>query len=138
MTKIILTSWDPLIEEQLLLYDDSINFYSVDLTSLSESWENLLIKYWRIISQMYLNDWIFLNSLILLLAELNKNWSWVYWKRLHTQLVDRTKKFLKSNNCKILAYQPNDEIKEYLDVYAFEYELINKPAKLASRIKNIS
>jgi len=135
----ILLETNSLIEKHIAKETDKIRMFRVNNDSMFSNWMIVLDKYTSIISQIYYKDWLFINTIFSFLLKLKKEWQSLYYKQLHTRLVFRVRCFMEKQRINnVLLFNPNEEIREYLDIECFNYIIFeSKSALINYIIKNI-
>lgn len=126
-----------LLDNSIKLSNDNISIYRVNTDNIFDEDTIVLNKYSMIIQQMYYKDWVFINTIFSFLLKLKKGGQTIYYKKLHTKILEWFKEFLKHNKYIIYVYEANQEIVDYLEEYCFEYTQINSSKELISKINNI-
>jgi len=126
-------------EQTIWLHTDEICTYRINSSNIFENWMIVLDKYSIMISQMYHNDGVFINTIFSFLLKLKSEAESLYYKQLHTRLLNRVKQFLlhqKIDN--IYLYDCDPRIKEYLDIECFSYTIFTTRWDLVKEVmKNI-
>ena len=114
--------------------DSSI--YRVNNEDIFEDGNIVLDKYASIIRQLHYGDGIYINTIFSFLLKLKSDGRSLYYKQLHTRLLQRIRKFLEIHRVNtIYLYSCSPEMREYLSVECFEYTEFNSKEELIRAIK---
>ena len=116
--------------------DKYIWIYNVNIEDIFNNWKIVLDKYSTIIHQMYSWDGVFINTIFSFLLKLKTESTSLQCKKLHTKLLERTKCFIKANDCLIYLYEANPDVKEYLEIECIDYLEFDNSKWLISSVKN--
>lgn len=126
------------IEKDISRCIDHINIYTVNLENLFDNGMVVLDKYSSLFMTLYKCDWIFINTIFSFLYKLNKEWDSLYYKQLHTKLLERVKNFLRKYNINVFLYACDREVQEYLDIQCIPYVIFDSKDLLISELNSIS
>lgn len=134
MTPKILIETNDNIDEHIERVSDLININRFNFNNLFEHWIVVLEKYALLFTQLHEWRWVFINTIFSFLLKLNSDGYWIYYKQLHNKFVVRFLNYIRDNNIKIYLYQYDQETKDYLDVWWFEYQIFDTRGELIKAI----
>lgn len=133
--KILLYTSDNMITDIERL-DDYIWIHEVNIDNIFDDWMIVLDKYASIVTKINFCDWVFVNTIFSFLYKLKKEWDTLYYKQLHTKLVQRTRSLIKHFDLQVFVYACNKDMQEYLDIECIPYTIFDSKKLLLSTIRD--
>jgi hypothetical protein len=118
------------IDYQFRLDNDFIDLYRINIDNMFEHWIIVLDKYQTLVQQLYYGNWLFINTIFSFLLKLKTEGDSLYYKKLHTKLLEKTKKYLFEEKIEVLIYEADPKIIEYLEIECINYTIIESMKEL--------
>jgi len=135
----ILLITDLNIDDNLSKYLDDVRILRSNSDNIFEDWMIVLDKYSTLIEQLFYWNGIFINTIFSFLQKLKSQGESLYFRKLHTKLLERFRELLKHNpDIRIMTYRANCSLIEYLDVECFDYISFNDEESLIGVIKKFN
>jgi len=109
------------IDQSFRLDNDFIDLYRVNIDNIFIKWVIVLDKYSAIVQQMYYGNWIFINTIFSFLLKLKTEGTSLYYKKLHTKLLEKTKRYIIEEWIEVMLYEADPRVIEYLEVECIDY-----------------
>lgn len=131
------------IEDVLMLHNDMLDIHSVNLEEIFKDSTIVLDKYTSIVKQLFQWRGVYINTIFSFLLTLQKHgqklkseWKSLYYLKLHTKLLERTKKFLWSGDFLILVHEAHSDLLDYLETECINYTEVSSIKELVTEVNN--
>lgn len=141
----ILIETQAYLEEPIKSANDLVEIHGVNLEDTFKKSMIVLDKYTLIVKQLFEWRGVYINTIFSFLLTLKQHgqnlknkWDSLYYLKLHTKLLERTKKFLWSGDFIVLVYEAHSNLTDYLETECIDYREVSSIKELTSIVNNNS